>query len=45
MAIKPDKNEKRQTPKNLKYNIYTTIKQKLSVSIPAQKKKTYNSLL
>ena len=46
MAIKPDKNEKRQTPKNLNCNIYTMYnKIKLSVSIPTQKKKkTYDTV-
>ena len=44
MAIKPDKNEKRQTPKSLNFNIYTMyIKIKaLSEHTGPKKKKNYD---
>ena len=46
MAIKPDKNEKRKTPRSLNYNIYTMyIKIKaLSEHTGSKKKKNYDTV-
>ena len=44
MAIKPDKNEKRQTPKSLNYNIYTMYIKLKALNEHTGSKKIYDTI-